>query len=83
MKNNSMMSVKAMIDLYLEYNLCEETWTMMYNMTMHRLISQENWKKFFDTCKGWHFVGEFETEVADENEKIVYRYDENGYLAKV
>lgn len=82
MKNNSMMSVKAMIDLYIRYNLCEETWDMMYNMTLHGLISNDNWVKFADTCKGWHFVGENGTEVADENERIIFRYDEIGCLAR-
>ena len=80
---SSMMSVKAMIDLYIRYNLSEETWEMMYNMTLHGLISDENWSKFFNTCKGWHFIGEDETEVADENEKVIFRYDEIGCLARV
>lgn len=82
MKNDSVMSVKAMIDLYIRYNLCDDTWNMMYEMTLHGLISNDKWKKFFDTCKGWHFVGDEETEVADENEKVIYRYDEIGCLVR-
>lgn len=79
----SMMSVKAMIDLYIRYNLSEETWGMMYSMTCHGLISDDNWKKFFDTCKGWEFAGEDETEVIDENGKVIFRYDELGCLSRV
>lgn len=79
MKNNSMLSVRAMIDLYARYGVEQETWTMLYNMYAHGLISRENWEKFYNTCKGWECLGNV---IIDENEKVVYTTDAAGYWVK-
>jgi hypothetical protein len=77
-----MLSVKKMIDLYVSYELDETTWNMLYNMVNHGLISSENWEKFYTTCKGWSFEENGQT-IEDENGKVIYRRNENGYLVKV
>ena len=78
-----MMSVKKMIDLYVEYGLDETTWDMLREMSYHGLISRENWVKFFETCKGWYFNEETNTIDDSETEKTVYAYDDNGNLHKI
>ena len=77
---SSMMSVKAMIDLYVRYGVEQETWTMLYSMHAHGLISLENWEKFYNTCKGWERDG---NAIRDEDGIIIYRTDEDGYWHKV
>lgn len=81
MKNNSMMSVKAMIELYLRYNIDENTWDMLYQMRCHELISYENWKKFYETCKDWAF-DESGDNVVDAEGNELYHYGEDGFLVK-
>lgn len=82
MKKQSMMSVNKMIDLYLTYGLDEKTWGMMYEMTCHGLISNENWKEFFETCKDWTWSDDYNAVINGEG-KALYHYDNNGYLVKV
>lgn len=77
-----MMSVKKMVELYVTYEMSEDTWNMMREMTYHGLISNENWCKFFDTCKGWHKNDE-DTAILDGDEKVIYLRDNQGYLKKV
>ena len=81
MKQPSMMSLRAMIELYLRYNLDEHTWNMLRQMSQHELISYENWKKFYETCKGWAF-DESGDHVVDAEGNKLYHYDENGFLVK-
>jgi len=75
----SLMSVKEMKALYLRYDISSETWDMMYEMACHGLISSENWGKFFSQCKGLEF-SEKDNSIVDEAGKVVYVYDEKGYL---
>lgn len=82
-RNNSMMSVEEMIDLYVRYNLGEETYDMMYKMALHGLISRDNWMKFDGTCTGWHFTDDEADEIVDKDDKPVYRCDECGRFRKV
>ena len=82
MKNKSMMSVKAMVELYLLHSLDEHTWNMLLQMSQHELISYENWKKFYETCKDWVFDESGDNVVDAEGNKL-YHYDENGFLVKV
>ena len=79
----SVMSVEAMVDMYLTYGVEEETWEMLYRMTNHGLISRENWMKFYETCKGWAFSEEVNGIVDTDTEKTVYVYNEIGDLVKV
>lgn len=76
------MSVKKMIDLYVFYNLSDDTWNMMYQMSLHGLISSENWKKFFEMCKGWTW-SEDDDHIEDENGKVIYSRTVDGYMVKV
>lgn len=75
----STMSVKAMIDLYVTYQAEEGTWDMLYKMACHGLISWENWSEFFETCKGW----ELRDDGIHDDESLIYKYDEEGYLRRV
>ena len=79
----SVMSVKAMIDMYVEYGLDESTWDMLRNMSYHGLISNENWHEFFETCRGWTFDEEVNGIVDSETETVIYLYDGNGNLHKM
>ena len=74
----SVLSVRNMIDMYVCYGLEEETWDMLYNMTLHGLIDAENWKNFYNICAGWRREG---SAIIDENEKVVYA-DVQGYWVK-
>lgn len=84
----SMMSVDAMVDMYLHYGLADDTWSMMYNMTLHGLISNENWKAFYEKCKDWVWSDDEKDFVNDNNVivngagKVIYYYNENGILTK-
>lgn len=75
------MSVKKMVELYVTYELSEETWSMMYQMRCHGLISYENWVKFYEKCKAWHITDDGQS-IEDENGKIIYTRDANGFLVK-
>ena len=77
-----MMSVKKMIELYVTYELSEETWNMMREMTFHGLISNDNWHKFLEICKDWRMDDEM-AAIIDSNNKVFYKRDEQGYLKKV
>lgn len=74
-----MMSVKKMIELYVNYSVDEETWEMLYSMTCHGLISRENWIKFYDTCASWGIEG---NTIIDGDGNVVYMIDDNGYWKK-
>lgn len=79
----SVMSVEAMVDMYVTYGLEDETWDMMYHMVNHGLISRENWEKFYEKCKGWSFDEEVNGIVDGETETVIYLYDDNGNLHKM
>ena len=79
----SVMSVRAMIDMYVEYGLEEDTWNMMYEMAFHGLISRENWSKFYETCRGWTFDEEINGIYDSKTDTVVYLYDANGNLHKM
>lgn len=75
-----MMSVKKMIELYVNYSVDEETWEMLYSMVCHGLISRENWIKFYDTCASWIIEG---NTIIDGDGNVIYMIDDNGYWKKV
>ena len=80
-----MMSVKKMIELYVNYGLDQDTWEMLYEMRCHDLISYDNWMKFADTCKGWEFNPDDNGLTiidTDKDNKVVYKQDENGFYVK-
>ena len=79
----SVMSVEAMVEMYLNYGLEEETWNMMWNMAVHGLISHDNWVKFFEKCKSWTFDDSRNNIVDGITGEVLYTYDENGNLKKV
>ena len=76
------MSVKRMVDLYLNYGLDNDTWSMLWEMANHGLISRENWIKFFEKCKDWE-MDDDGNAVINGNGEVLYRYDGNGNLVKV
>lgn len=72
----SVMSVKAMKELY-KYQACsEKTWDMLYEMCMHNLIASEDWNKFYHACSGWYVDNE-RNGIADSNngDKIIFEFD--------
>lgn len=76
----SLMSVNAMIDLYVHYGVDEETWKMLYEMACHHLISADNWIKFSDTCKSWTVEGNRIIDTATA--RTIYMTDEFGFWEK-
>ena len=78
-----MMSVKKMIQLYIDYDIGENTWKMLYNMMCHGLISRDNWTKFYDTCKGWYLSDDRKAVYdSDDNDKLIFVYEELSHLRK-
>ena len=75
-----MMSVKKMIELYVNYGIDEETWNMLYSMVCHGLITRDNWIKFSDICASWVIEG---NTIIDGDGNVVYMIDDNGYWKKV
>ena len=76
-----MMSVKKMVETYVQFECSEETWNMLYMMCCHGLISDDNWKKFYDKCKGW-YITDTGIHDSESNDKLVYARDTDGYLVK-
>lgn len=81
--NKSVMSVKSMIETYVNFELSEDTWNMFHQMAIHNLISYEIWNKFFLKCKGWVMSDDGDAVIdSDNNDMIVYKRDETGFLVK-
>lgn len=81
----SVITVKSMIETYVNYGLEESTWEMFYNMRCHNLISNEDWNRFYETCKGWQYdegIGHTIIDTARDC-KVVYKMDEQGFYEKV
>ena len=72
--NNSVISLKSMIETYVNFQLSDETWNMFYQMANHNLISSEVWNDFYMKCKGW-VMSDSGDEIIDcaNNNKIVYK----------
>lgn len=81
--NKSVMSVKSMIETYVNFELSEDTWNMFYQMACHDLISSETWGKFFFKCKSWAFSDDGDAIIDYDNNMMVYKRDDSGYLVKV
>lgn len=81
--NKSVMSVKSMIETYVYFELSVDTWNMFHQMVSHNLISFETWNKFFMKCKGWTMSDNGDAVIdSDNNDMIVYKRDEFGFLVK-
>ena len=79
----SVMSVKAMIETYVNFELNEDTWDMFYNMSCHNLISYDTWKAFYNKCKGWVMTDSGNAVIDTANDdKVIYIRDGEGYLVK-
>ena len=80
----SMMTAKAMEELYIHYELSDKTWEMLYEMVCHGLIDSETWTKFFNKCKGYTFADDEETMVIDdyENQNVIYTRNAEGCLVR-
>lgn len=82
--NKSVISLKSMIEIYVDFDIGEDTWEMFYQMATHNLISSETWNKFFMTCKGWVLSDDGDSVIdTDNNDMIVYKRDDSGFLVKV
>lgn len=81
----SVITVKRMIETYVAYGLSEDTWKMFYNMYCHNLITNDDWNKFFNTCRGLQFDNDdnFTIIDTDNNDIVVYEADEYGMFHKV
>lgn len=81
--SKSVMSVNSMIETYVNFELGEDTWEMLYQMAAHDLISSETWNKFFMKCRGWVMSDDGDSVIdSDNNDMIVYKRDELGFLVK-
>ena len=81
--NKSVMSVKSMIVTYVNFELSEDTWKMFYQMCAHNLISFETWRQFLTKCKGWVLSDDGDAVIDSyNNDMIVYKRDESGFLVK-
>lgn len=80
--NKSVISVKSMVETYVNFELSEDTWNMFYKMACHDLISSETWNKFFMKCKGWVISDDGNSVIDSDNDMIVYKRDDSGYLVK-
>ena len=80
--NKSIMTVKSMIETYVNFELSEDTWNMFYQMASHNLISFETWEKFFVKCKSWVLSDDGDAIIDYETNMIVYKRDESGFLVK-
>lgn len=80
----SIMSVKSMIETYVRYGLDDNTWGMLYNMACHNLISNYDWIKFANICRGWRYDDEC-LNIIDTNDecKVIYNLDDRGLWVKV
>lgn len=79
----SVMSVKAMVETYINFELSEDTWEMFYNMRSHNLISEDTWTAFYNKCKGWFLTDNGDAVIDTNNdEKIIYKRDSDGFLVK-
>ena len=79
----SVISVKAMIETYVNFEISEETWQMFYNMRCHNLISYDTWSAFYNKCKGWAMADSGNAVIdTDNNDKVIYIRDSEGYLVK-
>ena len=80
--NKSIMTVKSMIETYVNFELSVETWEMFYQMANHNLISSETWNKFFMKCKSWTMSDDGDSVIDYDTNMIVYKRDELGFLVK-
>ena len=80
--SKSVMSVKSMIETYVNFELGENTWNMFYQMTIHKLISFETWRQFVTKCKGWVLSDDGGAIIDSNNNMIIYKRDERGFLVK-
>lgn len=72
------MSVKKMVEMYIQFECGDNTWEMFYQMYLHGIIKYENWKKFFDKCRGWECVRNdqnFPMYICDSDGSIVFSYN--------
>ena len=81
--SKSVMNVKSMIETYVNFELSEDTWNMFYQMAIHNLISLETWNEFFIKCIGWYMSDDGDAIIDScNNNMIVYKRDDSGYLVK-
>lgn len=84
----SMMSAKAMLDLYVSYGLSAETWEMLYEMVCHGLITSEAWAVFYDECADYVWADDEALFINGQNViingegKVIYYYDADGFMKK-
>lgn len=81
--SKTVMSVKAMVETYINFELSDETWEMFYNMHCHNLISYDTWTAFYKKCKGWVLTDNGDAVVdMDNDNKVIYKRDNDGFLVK-
>lgn len=69
------MTVKTMIELYVQSGLSKSVWNALFNMMILGSISRNNWIRFRDKCGEWSIDGD---AIRDEYDDAVYRRNENG-----
>lgn len=74
-----MISLKRMIEVYVENECSEDTWNMFYQMANHELITKDVWEKFSKKCEDWYS----ELDGIYSYNELIYERDEDGTLVKV
>lgn len=78
----SVISVEKMVELYLQYELDERTWDMLYEMSLHGLISVDAWHRFYAICAYWHLDSNGENCIGQYDEIVATR-DADRNLVRV
>lgn len=76
----SVITAKKMEEVYIEYGLDGDVWSMFYRMTLTKLITDKTWSEFSERCRGWTM--DDNGNVVDIDEKVIYKRDKDGFLVK-
>lgn len=52
------MSVKKMVEIYVQYECDEKVWNMFRTMYETGIITYDKWSAFYNKCKGYYFDSE-------------------------
>ena len=77
-----MLSVKKMTELYVNYDLSDETWHMLRNMALHGILPWEWSGQISDKRKDWSMDADGLMFIAGIGNAF-YRRDVQGVMGKV
>lgn len=79
------LNVKNMKETLINYSgiqdEMERIWNTCWQMATLGFISQDEWKKFFDCCKGW-YIEDDQVKDSENDDAVVWTYNaESEYRA--